>query len=89
MVDVLNITEVRIFLTSQTGSTKAFASITFDDSFVIKDLRVVEGKKGLFVSMPSRKDKNGEFRDICHPINTETRNLIQDIVIEKYNEEIA
>ncbi len=89
MVDVLNITEVRIFLTSQTGPTKAFASITFDDSFVIKDLRVVDGKKGLFVSMPSRKDKNGEFRDICHPINTETRNLIQDLVLEKYNEEIA
>ncbi|MEJ6950625.1 septation regulator SpoVG [Natronospora cellulosivora (SeqCode)] len=85
----MNITEVRIFLTSQTGPTKAFASITFEDSFVIKDLRIVEGKNGLFISMPSRKDKNGEFRDICHPINTETRNKISEIILGKYNEEIA
>ncbi|MFW6306642.1 MAG: septation regulator SpoVG [Bacillota bacterium] len=85
----MNITEVRIFLTSQTGPTKAFASVTFDDCFVIKDLRVVDGRKGLFISMPSRKDKNGEFRDICHPINTETRNLIHEAVIDKFTEEIA
>ncbi|MFW5981652.1 MAG: septation regulator SpoVG [Halanaerobiaceae bacterium] len=85
----MNITEVRIFLTSQTGPTKAFASITFEDSFVIKDLRVVEGKNGLFISMPSRKDKNGEFRDICHPINTEMRNQISEAILSRYNEEIA
>jgi len=85
----LNITDVRIFLTSQTGPTKAFASVTFDDAFVVKDLRVVDGKKGLFVSMPSRKDKNGEFRDVCHPITTEMRNMIHEAVIEKYNEETA
>ncbi|MFW5981132.1 MAG: septation regulator SpoVG [bacterium] len=84
----MDITEVRIFLTSQTGPTKAFASITFEDSFVVKDLRVVEGKNGLFISMPSRKDKSGEFRDICHPINTDTRNQISEIVLEKFNEEI-
>ncbi len=85
----MNITDVRIFLTSQTGPTKAFASVTFDDAFVVKDLRVVDGKKGLFVSMPSRKDKNGEFRDVCHPITTEMRNMIHEAVIEKYNEETA
>lgn len=84
----MNITDVRIFLTSQTGPTKAFASITFDDAFVVKDLRVVDGKKGLFISMPSRKDKNGEFRDVCHPITTEMRNMIHEAVIEKYNEEV-
>jgi stage V sporulation protein G len=89
VVDYLNITDVRIFLTSQTGPTKAFASVTFDDAFVVKDLRVVDGKKGLFVSMPSRKDKNGEFRDVCHPITTEMRNMIHEAVIEKYNEETA
>jgi len=88
-VDKLNITEVRIFLTTQPGPTKAFASVTFDDAFVVKDLRVVDGKKGLFVSMPARKDKNGEYRDICHPINTDTRNLIHEAVIKKYQEEIA
>jgi len=85
----LNITDVRIFLTSRTGPTKAFASVTFDDVFVVKDLRVVDGKKGLFVSMPSRKDRNGEFRDVCHPITTEMRNIIQEAVIEKFNQEIA
>ena len=85
----MNITEVRIFLTSQTGPTKAFASITFEDSFVVKDLRVVEGRNGLFISMPSRKDKKGEFKDICHPINNETRSQINDAIFEKYNEEIA
>ncbi|MFW6035378.1 MAG: septation regulator SpoVG [Halothermotrichaceae bacterium] len=85
----MEITEVRVFLTSQTGPTKAFASVTFDDCFVVKDMRIVDGKKGLFISMPSRKDKNGEFRDICHPINNDMRNLIHDTVIEKFNEEIA
>lgn len=85
----MEITEVRVFLTSQEGPTKAFASVTFDDSFVVKDMRVVDGKKGLFISMPSRKDKNGEFRDICHPINNDTRTLIHDAIINKYNEEIA
>ena len=85
----MNITDVRIFLTSRTGPTKAFASVTFDDVFVVKDLRVVDGKKGLFVSMPSRKDRNGEFRDVCHPITTEMRNIIQEAVIEKFNQEIA
>ncbi|HLV09269.1 MAG TPA: septation regulator SpoVG [Halanaerobiales bacterium] len=88
-MDYLNITDVRIFLTSRTGPTKAFASVTFDDVFVVKDLRVVDGKKGLFVSMPSRKDRNGEFRDVCHPITTEMRNIIQEAVIEKFNQEIA
>lgn len=88
-MDQLDITEVRIYLTSQTGPTKAFASVTFDDSFVVKDLRVVDGRKGLFVSMPCRKDKNGEFRDICHPINSDMRNLLDETVISKFKEEIA
>ncbi|MCG8513287.1 MAG: septation regulator SpoVG [Halanaerobiales bacterium] len=85
----MNITDVRVFLTSRGGATKAFASVTFDDCFVVKDLRIVDGKNGLFVAMPSRRDQSGEFRDICHPINTETRNCIQDAVLDKYNQEIA
>jgi stage V sporulation protein G len=62
----------------------AIASIVLDDQFVIHDLRVVNGDKGLFVAMPSRKLPNGEFRDICHPINTDTRTRIQDAVLEQF-----
>jgi len=63
----------------------AIASIVIDDAFVIHDLRVVNGDKGLFVAMPSRKLPNGDFRDICHPINTETRNRIQQAVLDQFN----
>ena len=65
----------------------AIASIVIDDAFVIHDLRVVNGDKGLFVAMPSRKLPNGDFRDICHPINTETRNQIQEAVLEQFDTE--
>ena len=62
----------------------AIASVVLDDQFVIHDLRVVNGDKGLFVAMPSRKLPNGEFRDICHPINTDARNMIQDAVLAQF-----
>jgi len=62
----------------------AIASIVLDDAFVVHDLRVVNGEKGLFVAMPSRKLPNGEFRDICHPINAESRQHIQDAVLEQF-----
>ncbi|MDI6713275.1 MAG: septation regulator SpoVG [Anaerosomatales bacterium] len=62
----------------------AIASIVIDDEFVVHDLRVVNGDKGLFVAMPSRKLPSGEFRDICHPINTETRQMIQDAVLQEF-----
>lgn len=65
----------------------AIASIVIDDQFVIHDLRVVNGDKGLFVAMPSRKLPNGEFRDICHPINTDARNRIQQAVLEQFAED--
>ncbi len=65
----------------------AIASIVIDDCFVIHDLRVVNGDKGIFVAMPSRKLPNGEFRDICHPINTDARNGIQDAVLVQFQEE--
>jgi stage V sporulation protein G len=63
----------------------AIASVVLDDQFVIHDLRVVNGDKGLFVAMPSRKLPNGEFRDICHPINTDARNMIQDAVLAQFD----
>jgi stage V sporulation protein G len=65
----------------------AIASIVIDDQFVIHDLRVVNGDKGLFVAMPSRKLPNGEFRDICHPINTDARNRIQQAVLAQFDED--
>lgn len=85
----MEITDVRVFLSSREGPTKAYASITFDDSFVVRDLRVVDGKKGLFVAMPAKRTKDGEFRDICHPITTEMRAKIEDVVLNKYNEETS
>jgi stage V sporulation protein G len=71
------------------NKVKAIASITIDDEFVVHDLRVVEGEKGLFVAMPSRKLPNGDFRDIAHPINSETRERIQAAVIAEYKEQLG
>jgi len=65
----------------------AIASVVIDDQFVIHDLRVVNGDKGLFVAMPSRKLPNGEFRDICHPINTDARNMIQEAVLAQFQDD--
>lgn len=63
----------------------AIASVVIDDCFVVHDLRIVNGDKGLFVAMPSRKLPNGDFRDICHPINTEARNHIQETVLDEFS----
>ncbi len=65
---------------------KAVVSITIDDEFVVHDIKVIEGEKGLFIAMPSRKTSDGEYRDIAHPINSETRNEIQDLILNKYQE---
>ncbi|MBI4744066.1 MAG: septation regulator SpoVG [Actinobacteria bacterium] len=67
------------------NKVKAIASITIDDNFVVHDLRVVEGEKGLFVAMPSRKLPNGEYRDIAHPINMQTREMVQEAVLEEFS----
>ncbi|MCL5291725.1 MAG: septation regulator SpoVG [Actinobacteria bacterium] len=71
------------------NKVKAIASITIDDEFVVHDLRIVEGERGLFVAMPSRKLPNGEFRDIAHPINSETRERIQVAVLAEYKQQIG
>lgn len=80
----MNITKVTLRPVAM-NKVCAIASIVIDDAFVIHDLRVVNGDKGLFVAMPSRKLPNGDFRDICHPINTDARSMIQDAVLEQFN----
>lgn len=68
---------------------KAVVSITIDEEFVVHDFKVIEGEKGLFIAMPSRKATDGEYRDIAHPINSATREKIQNIILEKYEQVLA
>jgi len=82
----MQITDVRVKKISSQNRMKAIASITIDDVFVIHDIKVIESENGLFIAMPSKKTPNGEYKDIAHPINTETRGMIQDLIIAKYNE---
>ena len=84
----MEITEVRVFPVNE-EKLKAFASIIFDDSFVVSDIKIIQGVHGLFISMPSKKRKNGMFRDIAHPLNTEMRTRIEEQIIEKYKEVLA
>ena len=83
----MHITEVRISLRDD-AKLKAFASITLDDCFVIRGLKIIKGQTGTFVAMPSRKRKDGDYQDIAHPINNSTRKWMEDIVLEKYREEL-
>ncbi len=82
----LNITDIRIRKVQTEGKMRAVASITFDDEFVVHDVRVIEGQNGLFVAMPSRKTPEGEFRDVAHPITTAAREMIQDAVLKAFND---
>jgi stage V sporulation protein G len=83
----MRITEVRLTLRDE-ERLKAFVSITFDNAFVVRGLKVIEGNTGLFVAMPSRRRKDGEFRDIAHPINNETRSMIEDAVLKEYERQL-
>ena len=86
----MNITDVRVRpVEKEDTKVKAVASITIDGEFVVHDVKVIESEKGLFVAMPSKKDGNGEYKDVAHPINTATRKGIQDAVIAKYKEVIS
>ncbi len=85
----MEITDVRIRKVDKEGKMKAIVSITLDDVFVVHDIKVIEGEKGLFIAMPSRKGADGEYRDIAHPINSDMRTKIQDLILETYNREIA
>ena len=80
----MEITDVRVRKINKEGKMKAVVSITFDGDFVVHDIKVIEGEKGLFIAMPSRKAGDGEYRDIAHPINSETRQKIQEIILESY-----
>ncbi|HIT05364.1 MAG TPA: septation regulator SpoVG [Candidatus Scybalocola faecipullorum] len=80
----MQITDVRVRKVAKEGKMKAVVSITLDNEFVVHDIKVIEGEKGLFIAMPSRKAADGEYRDIAHPINSETRDKIQSIILQKY-----
>lgn len=81
----MNITDVRVRKIAEDGKMKAVASITFDEEFVVHDIKIIDGQNGLFVAMPSRKMGEGDFRDIAHPIKTETRNAIKEAILDAYN----
>ena len=85
----MNITDVRVRRVAKEGKMKAVVSITIDEEFVVHDIKVIEGEKGLFIAMPSRKATDGEYRDIAHPINSATRERIQNIILEKYEQVLA
>ena len=85
----MNITDVRVRKVAKEGKMKAVVSITIDEEFVVHDIKVIEGEKGLFIAMPSRKATDGEYRDIAHPINSNTRERIQSIILEKYEQAMA
>ncbi|WP_162157687.1 septation regulator SpoVG [Staphylococcus epidermidis] len=82
----MKVTDVRLRKIQTDGRMKALVSITLDEAFVIHDLRVIEGNSGLFVAMPSKRTPDGEFRDIAHPINSDMRQEIQDVVMKVYDE---
>ena len=82
----MQITDVRIRKVEKEGKMKAVVSITIDEEVVVHDIKIIEGEKGLFIAMPSRKAADGEDRDIAHPINSNTRDRIQKLILEKYQE---
>ena len=80
----MQITDVRVRKITKEGKMRAIVSITIDEEFVIHDIKVIEGDKGLFIAMPSKKATDGEYRDIAHPINSQTRERIQQIILDRY-----
>ena len=80
----MEITEVKVF-PIQEEKLKAFVSIVFDQCFMVNDIKIIQGRDGLFISMPSRKKKNGEFKDVAHPLNNETRRMIEEKVLSEYD----
>ena len=85
----MNITDVRVRKVSEEVKMKAVISITFDDEFVVHDIKIIEGQNGPFIAMPSRKMGEGDFRDIAHPLNSETRNKIKDAIFAEYEKVLA
>lgn len=85
----MNITDIRVRRITAEGRMKAVVSVTFDDAFVVHDIKVIEGQDRLFIAMPSRKTSDGEFKDIAHPINVQMRESLQQAVLAKYEESLA
>ncbi len=81
----MQITELRIRKVEDEGKLKAYVTVTFDNCFVVHNVKIIEGKSGLFIAMPSRKTANGEYKDVAHPISPEFRNALQDQIIAEYN----
>ena len=82
----MEITDIRIRKVEKEGKMKAVVSITIEDQFFVHDIKIIEGEKGLFIAMPSRKAADGEYPDIAHPINSETRTRLQEMILTKYKE---
>lgn len=80
----MQITDVRIRKVNTEGKMKAIVSVTFDEQFVVHDIKIIDGQNGMFIAMPSRKTPEGEFKDIAHPINSETRGMIQEAILKEY-----
>ena len=85
-VNKVQVTDIRIRSVEKEGKMKAVVSITIDDEFVVHDIKIIEGEKGMFIAMPSRKASDGEYRDIAHPINTATRERLQNMILAKYRD---
>ena len=85
----MNITDVRVRKVNDEGKMKAVVSITFDDEFVVHDIKIIEGQNGLFIAMPSRKMGEGDFSDIAHPLTSETRNRIKDAIFAEYEKTLS
>ena len=85
----MDITDVRVRKVSVEGKMRAIVSVTLDNEFVVHDIKVIEGENGLFIAMPSKKGNDGEYRDIAHPINSATREKIQQLILEAYQRELA
>ena len=85
----MEITDIRLSKVAREGKMKAIASITLDNEFAVHDIKVIEGEKGIFIAMPSRKAADGDYRDIVHPINQNARNKIQTMILDEYSKMIA
>ena len=85
----MTITDIRVRLVNSEGRMKAVASVTFGDAFVVHDIKIIEGTEKLFIAMPSRKTPDGSYKDIAHPINSEMRDVLSDVVLAKYDETVA
>ena len=85
----MHVTDVRVRRIAREGKMRAVVSITIDNVFVVHDIKVIEGEKGLFIAMPSKKSTDGEYRDIAHPINSDMRKVLQDTILEAYDKAAA